>query len=413
MRVFLGGKSVPRSEFALEGSGIDTSGGTAFGLLLEDGEIFAPADYISLGYTNFEVWCIGAAGGLGSGDIGSLGTSVTFDKVTTTEVMPSDIWNAYMNYWRLTHQMSGADPIYGYKPDGSPLTMEEAFEQFNPSHTLQVFTFSNPHPAWSHETAGGAGGGGGIHRAGGLLADLPSSVLVEVGQVGADAPPGQSVVNGLWTPVVDSWYKDMVWGRILDASLDSVHPPGSTLRTYYDTLLDFQNRYPLPHTSFPVGQVGGDGGPSSFGAISQASGGKGGHPVKSWSGSAFVVDNLGGEGGLGDQVTAGGGAAGGTSTNTRGKDGVWDRDAIGQGGGGGYGGGSNSGGKGSFSYADTSVYGPGQSGGNLPSATAADHLKTAPGGGGGARINKTLKYGSKALGYNPNGAVFIRMFKID
>lgn len=51
--------------------------------------------------------------------------------------------------------------------------------------------------------------------------------------------------------------------------------------------------------------------------------------------------------------------------------------------------------KGSFSYSDTSVYGP--------SSTMW---------GGGARVNKILKYGSRTTGYNPNGLVVVRIFKV-
>lgn len=82
---------------------------------------------------------------------------------------------------------------------------------------------------------------------------------------------------------------------------------------------------------------------------------------------------------------------------------------------------------GSFSYADTSVYGPG-TGPTYPlhflRTYASDEpriLETrlyqalhvlVPGVGGGARINKKSGFGSYAPGYNPNGAVFIRVFKV-
>ena len=66
------------------------------------------------------------------------------------------------------------------------------------------------------------------------------------------------------------------------------------------------------------------------------------------------------------------------------------------------------GGKGSYSFGDPSIYGPGQPAVILP----GDYAFTA-GNGGGARHKKlvTLGYGSHAFGYNPNGAVFLRLLK--
>lgn len=55
------------------------------------------------------------------------------------------------------------------------------------------------------------------------------------------------------------------------------------------------------------------------------------------------------------------------------------------------------GGKGSFSYSDTSAYGP--------------PAESVFGGGGGARVNKTLRFGSRAPGYKPKGVVVVRIFK--
>lgn len=56
---------------------------------------------------------------------------------------------------------------------------------------------------------------------------------------------------------------------------------------------------------------------------------------------------------------------------------------------------SYKGAKGSFSYGDTSAYGP----------------PAVFGGGGGARVNKTLRFGSRASGYKPKGVVVVRIFK--
>jgi hypothetical protein len=67
------------------------------------------------------------------------------------------------------------------------------------------------------------------------------------------------------------------------------------------------------------------------------------------------------------------------------------------------------GGKGSFSFANPSVFGPGQPG-TLHTGSSTNPI--LPGGGGGAKANKTLKYGSHASGFSPDGCVFIRLYKI-
>lgn len=80
---------------------------------------------------------------------------------------------------------------------------------------------------------------------------------------------------------------------------------------------------------------------------------------------------------------------------------------------------ATSGGQGSFSYADTSVYGVRESRSTPPpppgwtSGTAYGSGKViVPGSGGGARLNRLSGYGSNAPGFNPNGVVFIRLVKI-
>jgi hypothetical protein len=104
---------------------------------------------------------------------------------------------------------------------------------------------------------------------------------------------------------------------------------------------------------------------------------------------------------------------------------------------------STYGGRGSFSYADTRVYGVGaapsiwrtrdfQINGNtgeviwgnlyqplLGPKTLNDPIgvlqgqKPIAGGGGGARAPGKRQYGSRALGYNPNGLVLIRLMRIE
>lgn len=358
MRVFLGGQAIPRDEFALIGIGEST--GVPLVLLLEDDEVFTPADYISLGYTHFEAWCVGASGG-----------------------------------------RSGRTP-----------------------------SWYRLYPTYS----GGAGGGGGLHRVGGLLVDLPSTVLATVGQKGTDGAEGSR-----------------------NAPKEAVRNSSGVVVTPL-SLVD--------NPSYVAPGLGGDGGASSFGDICEASGGKGGGRATQgpWHRMPFGPDDYeqyllsvtsraipgsGGQGGAGDSLVAGGGAAGGVSgwsgvapDNTGGSrfftkpdGGGWDGD-IGAGGGGGVGEilswsrtddpftleahidsayrtameRAAIGGKGSFSYADTTVYGPGES---YAYETISGAAIPVPGTGGGARVPGNRKYGSQALGYIHDGVVLLRLTKAD
>lgn len=189
----------------------------------------------------------------------------------------------------------------------------------------------------------------------------------------------------------------------------------------------------------------------------------------------FAVKGDGGDGGIGGQLEAGGGGKGSAINTANGEDGFWHPlDGIGAGGGGGKGGYiktsgqdqglkmASAGGQGSYSYADASVYGPRQmrslyappysmwGKGKLkgpsdyfgdyidsqsslipngeieyrydaPAAidprfgdryTTATPLLVIPGGGGGARPLKNLKFGSRSLGYSPDGVVVLRLSRI-
>lgn len=171
---------------------------------------------------------------------------------------------------------------------------------------------------------GGAGGGGGFHRIRGLLSALPSTCPVVVGHGGV---------------------------------------PGTE------------------HASDPAYTTdGGDGGSSSFNTNTcRASGGKGGKRAQTNSDSSSTLAH-GGEGGIGNRLTVGGGAAGGTAgtptaegpgtPGTNGLDGsITNNGVVGKGGGGGAGGvgkygtivcnPATAGGRGSYNPGDTSVYGPG------------------------------------------------------
>jgi hypothetical protein len=416
-------------------------------LLLEDGIPFEKAPYVALGYTHYEVWCVGGAGGRG----GDEANQVIFLTAHTNEPAPTDMWNLYLGdlaYWDSqlnppkNFYTDAYDSIYSAVPlslpagylwrvqPGDPgwtgqyvygVSHYQTVEFYNPGHILPRALFRDPFLYTSAPgVVGGGGGGGGVQRGIGLLADIPDSVPVEVGAAGQDAPLGQTLVNGPWTP-----------------------PPITYGRT--PALRDWQYRYPDPHTSFLPPQPGEDGGLSSFGELVKASGGKGGNPSKKWNGSAFVFDGAGGDGGIGGQEEAGGGGLG-SNGPVNGQDGSWD-GVNGGGGGGGRGGipptaptfigslptgGSpgippTDGGRGAFSYVDTSIFGArGVKGfwmnnqyqfdwatGDILSVTQIATSVKTPGGGGGTRAQRKHKYGSRAPTYSPDGLVMIRLVKLD
>jgi len=192
---------------------------------------------------------------------------------------------------------------------------------------------------------GGAGGGGGSHRVRGLLSVLPDLCPVVVGAGGA-------------------------------AGTEHISNPALTTG-------------------------GGNGGASTFNTNTcRASGGEGGKRVQSNLDTANTFAN-GGDGGVGNRTTFGGGAAGGTSgvpsptgpgtAGVAGVDGTLINN-IGKGGGGGAGGvgkyggvtcnAATSGGRGSYNPANTSVYGPADTPDPDPTTGAAN---TVPGLASGAK----------------------------
>jgi hypothetical protein len=228
---------------------------------------------------------------------------------------------------------------------------------------------------------GGAGGGGGFHRARGLLSALPASCPVVVGLGGA---------------------------------VGNEHASNPALTT-----------------------DGGDGGFSTFNTNTcRASGGKGGKRVQVIS-STVTTQAHGGDGGIGNRTAVGGGAVGGTAgtptdtgpgtPGTNGADGsISSNGAIGKGGGGGAGGvgtyadltlnAATAGGRGSYNPGDPSVYSPGEPAG--PDETSgAQNIK--PGGAGGAKASPLnglptsygRSWGGPWLGRWPgeNGVVIIRL----
>lgn len=407
--------------------------------IFQDGETFVKADAIEEGYTHFEVWCFGAAGGEGGG----LSNSIGFDETNVYRTMTNEEWNYHLEYLRVMdyftagqvwdHQYAGWS--HPSQPNKFLWTVVEMEIANNPTRQLKITTFTGAHWIKDHPSIywarddyidfwGGAGGGGGLHVISGPLVDIPDEVLVRVGNAGVNSEPGHSMLNGVWTPIPE----EITRRRVEDPNWIYYNPDYVAVsrreRELSNYFSDLQYFYPEPRTSFNLAQPGGDGGSSSFGDICLASGGKGGGPAITWPGGVKTATSYGGAGGIGDELVAGGGASGSTSFSSMGQDGTWN-GVIGKGGGGGTGGGEFSGtkfatdgGRGSYSFADTSVYGHRQ----LKSADGLNGRKTGlmyrGGGGGGARTSfilpgKVTRFGSHAVGYSPKGGVIIRVYKVD
>lgn len=347
-RIEFAGRGFPIPEIALPDPNL-SSDLPVQSLELVDGAPFQKASWASLGYTHYEVWCIGGVGGRGAPVWGG----VEWTKTITREVAPPDVWARVLASYQNSANNSFYTQYTGQSPPGTPypgvgvimwevdpvsgwihwiLTPEGLAQVQNPTHEFDVTTYHNPPrirgggtPIYlqsgqlvnndplldSGGVLGGAGGGGGLHVVSGELADLPDSVPISVGAAGIDASAAQDTSSGLVTPYT--------YGA---------DPSGFNDPWFF--------RYDGPMASFPPGTPGGDGGTSSFGDIAQASGGKGGGPAIVWINGARYFVASGGDGGSGDRVAAGGGAAGSTSAAT-GQAGSWD-GTVGKGGGGGRGG---------------------------------------------------------------------------
>lgn len=331
-------------------------------LELVDGVPFLKADWVALGYTHYEVWCIGAAGGKGASPnqphfytTGYLeaGSGINWHMDSAPAVMPPDIWELVLREadWYALHSGSGSatDNYLMVVPVGTPLpsygvinswqwlnelhvlvTPRARQELLNPTHMSQINTYHDPYLVEWGSYQGGGGGGGGLHVIRGELATLPDSVPISVGRVGADAPPGQINVEGVYTPPFPSentyWPLPPGWGS----------PQDIQYYTDKNTLYAWQNDHSGPVVSFNPPGPGGDGGASAFGDICFASGGKGGGPSFVWANGLRAFKGFGGDGGSGGRLLAGGGGVGATELKPAG-DGTWD-GTIGKGGGGGRGG---------------------------------------------------------------------------
>lgn len=313
-------------------------------LVLPDGTNFEKADWVALGYTHYEVWCVGAAGSLGA----EAGEGYVPARTTITfETYPDYIWAAmkagYVQDYTSegSYYISYVDPKDNWNPPepGAPygtlkvktVTWGEWFEMQNPTHRMQVSYHHDPFvTSATSPSVGGGGGGGGLHVVSGHLSDLPDSVPVTVGIAGVDPIPGQ-----IRSPNPFDLFAEPV--NFLAEGYDA-HPSMYNYQRWSYDLTVLQNRYPPieERTLLLPPQPGEDGGYSAFGDIAMASGGKGGGPALVWvDGHRFFAAH-GGEGGTGGRIEAGGGALGSTS-NLPGKDGTWNGE-IGTGGGGGRGG---------------------------------------------------------------------------
>lgn len=496
-RVELGGFGLPIPNIALLDPNLSADVPVQ-SLRLVDGEPFLKADWVALGYTHYEVWSAGAAGGQG-GDVGrKLYWPITYLR---DQLMPSNVftaWKEMLLYFPFA-QSSWFPPMVGmprdeatyralywdyghfwqpgeYLPPGvtSMGWVHEGYRTFDQWADWQGSNYSDiatwlanqngPHYGMRRQidkpylidegsAIGGGGGGGGVHVMSGELADLPNSVPVSVGKAGVDAPPGHVFSNGVLTPL-PSQFLNILGQQRGDWGHAPNHP-----ELYEATYRAWTDIFPGPPPSFAPPAPGGDGGASSFGAVCLASGGKGGGPSLIWTGTKFQISAKGGDGGRGGVLVAGGGGLG-SASDSPGGNGTWD-GAVGTGGGGGrggatsfggttvYGSGENitdlvslgglpavtarlatDGGRGALSYADTSVFGRGERkdffippvyGGSLShragiSSGPADQptaTQIVPGGGGGVRINRKLPVGSHTEGYSPDGAVLIRLLKLD
>jgi len=404
-------------------------------LILENGVPFEKEAYTGLGYTHFEVWCVGGAGGQG----GAVGFVQEVGEYTA-ETMPLDVYNDFKS-------LETRDTGMIWVPEANQwMTQGQYWDyigfRFNQSYyTITGFVLLSAYgragyPGSPKNAMGGAGGGGGTHVVFGELDDLPDIVDVGVGSSGADAVMGQQLAAGPVTPQPNLWHMrtNYILANNGDWPMRYYSAPADLVKVA--NINNWWYRWPEPHEAVDPPQPGQDGQASYFGEVAEASGGKGGGPSILWPGGVKTLSGRGGDGGSGGRLDAGGGGLG-SNSDANGLDGGWV-GGIGGGGGGGRGGTGNyqagmpgfgggggvverkasGGGRGAFSYLDTTVYGQRE----FPSAYVPDGTELAagpytivinPGGGGGVRANRKKPVGSDADGYSPDGMVLLRLIKLD
>jgi len=397
-------------------------------LVLVDGQPFHKVDWVSLGYNQYEVWCVGGAGGQG----GNASRKYYWNENINTDMpepMPSNVFTAWKemmlydgvssrtqyfrdSYWHTyvageTPPPAGTIEWMDWKQFGGWLiyTNWYTFDQyanFAASHADWMYDGWNywkahqnmPPVGWRRymglpqlmdegAAIGGGGGGGGVQVVSGKLADLPDVVPVSVGKAGADAPVGHLLSNGPFTPSTSML-------PLLSQNAERENVTRINPQLWEATYRAWTDNYALPHPSFYPPAAGEDGGASAFGDICMASGGKGGGPSVIWVSGQPKFFAHGGDGGKGGTLVAGGGGQGSIVEGSGvdlwplpGKGGTWD-GAIGTGGGGGRGGSSAQSYKYMYTLADGNTYSVHNLYGGASQDFSVIHNRNASEGGWGA-----------------------------
>lgn len=433
MRTSFEGDGPPIQLEAMPDANLAMAGNSAT-YVLESGD-FIPQEYMDVGFTHYQVWAVGAAGGQGGGANSQLVFDRTFGpkfrmsdamwalerervtiraKVDYNYMTPAQrrdfdieveaLWHTYGDWW--TPQPLSWYEAQWYSLDEAIRRALVDLEASNPNHLTYLTYWTNPQLVPTGAD-GGAGGGGGIQMASGVLADLPEVVPVYVGRPGAegsfghnmtwnDSHPGfvaDSWFAGVWRPTPAHNYYDYFDFRLHRLPYDSLYGSyygsenyGYRMSEIENALTEYKHRWET--VDFHLPGVGQDGEASYFGDIAQASGGKGGNPIVKHKPLIYQgpilpegtdiggvePDGKGGAGGIGGTLIAGGGAPGGSLPGQDGADGSWDGE-IGSGGGGGRTGARvaahiangiyipeyvapmSDGGRGALSFVDTSIFG--------------------------------------------------------